>query len=207
MELTVRHLHTLRQQNKLHVRPEASYADRFRAGFSHCATEVSQFLNNVDQSANVHLMRHLSECIHRLEGVQQQQQQQLMSSQMEQHQQMTSSPPPSAQPSNSLPPPPPPPSSANGAQQLQPNGRVSGQPFYHYPAGPIGNPTDMKKPQELTIYRRQQQPPQHFQYQQQHRQQHHPQLKVLNPNSIQMDTSIILPKTEHQDSPVWRPWG
>lgn len=67
LELTVRHLHTLRRQNKLFASANVAYADRFRAGFTHCAAEVSQFLNKIDQNANAHLMRHLRDCIQRCE--------------------------------------------------------------------------------------------------------------------------------------------
>lgn len=68
LELTVRHLHTLRHQNQLSTKPEASYADRFRAGFRHCAVEVTGFLNGLDQPTKSHLSSHLSHCIRQLEG-------------------------------------------------------------------------------------------------------------------------------------------
>lgn len=68
LELTVRHLHTLRHQNQLNTRPESSYADRFRAGFRHCAVEVTSFLNGLDQPTKTHLSSHLSHCIRRLEA-------------------------------------------------------------------------------------------------------------------------------------------
>jgi Hairy Orange len=67
LELTVKHLHTLRQQNKLHVRPDINFTERFRAGFSHCATEVAKFLNNVDQSAGVRVVQHLNDCVRQLD--------------------------------------------------------------------------------------------------------------------------------------------
>lgn len=65
LELTVRHLHNLRRQNKLYATANAAYTERFRQGFTHCAAEVSQFLNKIDQNANAHLMRHLRDCIQR----------------------------------------------------------------------------------------------------------------------------------------------
>lgn len=58
-------MHTLRRQNKLFATANITYTDRFRAGFTHCAAEVSQFLNKIDQNANAHLMRHLRDCIQR----------------------------------------------------------------------------------------------------------------------------------------------
>lgn len=67
LELTVRHLHTLRRQNQLATRPEHSYADRFKAGFRHCASEVTNFLSGLDQPTKSHLSTHLSGCIRRLE--------------------------------------------------------------------------------------------------------------------------------------------
>lgn len=75
LELTVSHLHALKRANRLAAVPEASYAERFRAGFSHCAAEVSQFLATastsdgvrVDQREGVKLMQHLGGCIRRLE--------------------------------------------------------------------------------------------------------------------------------------------
>lgn len=65
--MTVRHLHNLRRQNKLYATASAAYAERFRQGFTHCAAEVSQFLNKIDQNANAHLMRHLRDCMQRCE--------------------------------------------------------------------------------------------------------------------------------------------
>ncbi|GAB0099486.1 Orange domain [Sergentomyia squamirostris] len=70
LELTVRHLHTLRRQNALTVRPEHTYADRFKAGFRHCAAEVTTFLSGIDQATRMHLASHLSGCIRRLEVAQ-----------------------------------------------------------------------------------------------------------------------------------------
>lgn len=99
LELTVRHLHNLRRQNKLYATASAAYADRFKAGFSHCASEVSQFLNKIDRNANAHLMRHLTECMQRVDV-------------------LIPSPPPASQP------PPPPPSS----HQISPMHRVSNSP-------------------------------------------------------------------------------
>ncbi|XP_059622742.1 enhancer of split mbeta protein-like [Phlebotomus argentipes] len=70
LELTVRHLHSLRRQNALAVRPEHTYADRFKAGFRHCAAEVTTFLSGMDQATRMHLASHLSGCIRRLDVAQ-----------------------------------------------------------------------------------------------------------------------------------------
>lgn len=69
LELTVRHLQKLRHQNQLAGETE-SYVDRFRAGFKHCATEVTQFLGGIDQNSSVHIVKHLNSCIRRLDGMQ-----------------------------------------------------------------------------------------------------------------------------------------
>ena len=42
LELTVRHLRKLKQQNALGLTPQATYAGRFKAGYAHCAHEVSK---------------------------------------------------------------------------------------------------------------------------------------------------------------------
>lgn len=73
LELTVRHLHTLRAARRLTLTPESSYADRFREGFTQCAQEVSSFLSTpvaaaVHPAAGAQLMRHLGGCLRRLEG-------------------------------------------------------------------------------------------------------------------------------------------
>ncbi|XP_063709585.1 enhancer of split mgamma protein-like [Culicoides brevitarsis] len=69
LELTVRYLHGLKRKDRLYGNGNSPYADRFKAGFKHCAIEVSQFLNKIDQNANAHLMRHLSECIQKVDIV------------------------------------------------------------------------------------------------------------------------------------------
>lgn len=65
LELTVRHLHNLRRKRKLAASPTAN-ADRFRAGFTHAAAEVSRCLAatpGVDVALGTKLMTHLG---HRL---------------------------------------------------------------------------------------------------------------------------------------------
>ncbi|KAJ1522405.1 hypothetical protein ONE63_002693 [Megalurothrips usitatus] len=65
LELTVRHLHRLRREQRLAANPVTD-ADRFRAGFTHCATEVSRCLAatpGVDVQLGTKLMTHLG---HRL---------------------------------------------------------------------------------------------------------------------------------------------
>jgi hairy-and-enhancer-of-split protein len=74
LELTVRHLHKLKQHNALGVGAvDAVYADKFRAGFAHCATEVSNYLTAdvrappVDPSAGVKLLHHLGACMRKID--------------------------------------------------------------------------------------------------------------------------------------------
>ncbi|XP_075210707.1 enhancer of split mbeta protein-like [Lycorma delicatula] len=78
LELTVRHLHKLRRHHALvlpPISPGASYTDRFRAGFTHCAAEVSQYLASamqapdpaIDPGSGVKLLQHLGSCIRRID--------------------------------------------------------------------------------------------------------------------------------------------
>ncbi|CAH1981476.1 unnamed protein product [Acanthoscelides obtectus] len=71
LELTVRHLHTLKQQHQLVLPQETSYADRFRAGFNQCAQEVTHFITEpsqrVDATAGKKLMQHLGACVKELD--------------------------------------------------------------------------------------------------------------------------------------------
>jgi hairy and enhancer of split, invertebrate len=68
LELTVRHLHRVRRQQR---RP--TFADRFRAGFTHCASEVSRCLTSgvegitVDPQLGQRLLVHLGERLQNLE--------------------------------------------------------------------------------------------------------------------------------------------
>ncbi|XP_034940776.1 enhancer of split m7 protein-like [Chelonus insularis] len=61
LELTVRHLHKLQRQQRLSANPVID-ADRFRAGYTHCANEVSRCLAEtpgVDVALGTKLMTHL----------------------------------------------------------------------------------------------------------------------------------------------------
>ncbi|XP_074102039.1 enhancer of split mbeta protein [Cotesia typhae] len=72
LELTVRHLYSLRAAKRLTLTPENTYADKFREGFTQCAQEVSTFLQttvtSVHPVAGAQLIRHLGGCLRRLEG-------------------------------------------------------------------------------------------------------------------------------------------
>ncbi|XP_057665865.1 enhancer of split mbeta protein-like [Diorhabda carinulata] len=73
LELTVRHLHNLKSHHQLVLSPEQSYADRFRAGFTQCAQEVTHFITNpsdvVDPDAGRKLLQHLGACVRQLDYV------------------------------------------------------------------------------------------------------------------------------------------
>ncbi|XP_045103508.1 enhancer of split m7 protein-like [Portunus trituberculatus] len=62
LELTVTHLKKLQRRNQLAVRPIPSQQDKFREGYSHCASEVSRCLasvQGVDVTLGTKLMTHL----------------------------------------------------------------------------------------------------------------------------------------------------
>ena len=67
LELTVKHLRKLKRQQMLSVTPEL---DRYRAGYTTCATEVSRCLasTGVDISVGSRLMSHLGNTLNTLEA-------------------------------------------------------------------------------------------------------------------------------------------
>lgn len=72
LELTVRHLHKLRRQQRLASNPVID-SDRFRAGFTHAANEVSRCLAStpgVDIHLGTKLMTHLGHRLNDLDKVQ-----------------------------------------------------------------------------------------------------------------------------------------
>lgn len=71
LELTVRHLHKLRRQQRLSTNPVID-ADRFRAGYTHCANEVSRCLAaipGVDVQLGTKLMTHLGHRLNEMDKV------------------------------------------------------------------------------------------------------------------------------------------
>lgn len=71
LELTVRHLHKLKRQQRLSCNPVID-ADRFRAGFTHCANEVSRCLAStpgVDVQLGTKLMTHLGHRLNEMDKV------------------------------------------------------------------------------------------------------------------------------------------
>ena len=72
LELTVKHLRKLKRQNALGLTPQATYAGRFKAGYAHCAQEVSNFMSHnrhIDVHVSTRLLSHLSSCIQALEVI------------------------------------------------------------------------------------------------------------------------------------------
>ena len=72
LELTVRHMEKLKAQNALGLTPQATYAGKFRAGYSRCAQEVINFVSECPrEQSSVHdrLVSHLSQCVHALESL------------------------------------------------------------------------------------------------------------------------------------------
>jgi len=70
LEMTVRHLQNLqRQQMALEVTRDPSVLNKYRAGFSECATEVSRYVNKidgVDTGMKQRLISHLNNCVQAL---------------------------------------------------------------------------------------------------------------------------------------------
>lgn len=70
LELTVRHLHKLRRERRLASNPVVA-SDRFRAGFTQCAREVSVALAatpGVDVTLGTRLMTHLGHALNGLDA-------------------------------------------------------------------------------------------------------------------------------------------
>lgn len=70
LELTVRHLHKLRRERRLAANPVVA-SDRFRAGFTQCAREVSVALAatpGVDVTLGTRLMTHLGHALNGLDA-------------------------------------------------------------------------------------------------------------------------------------------
>lgn len=70
LEMTVRHLQKLqRQQVAATLVNDNSVLNKYRAGFSECATEVSRYMGNidsVDQSLRQRILGHLNHCVNSL---------------------------------------------------------------------------------------------------------------------------------------------
>ena len=72
LELTVRHMQKLKRENALGLTPQATYAGKFKAGYTQCAQQVSTFMSaskEVDIHVSTRLLSHLSSCIQTLESI------------------------------------------------------------------------------------------------------------------------------------------
>ena len=74
LELTVRHLQKLKRQNALGLTPQATYAGRFKAGYAHCAQEVSKYMSQqrgdvVSLDVTTRLFSHLGSCMQALDSM------------------------------------------------------------------------------------------------------------------------------------------
>merc|ERR1711974_463589 len=70
LELTVNHMRKLKRQQQLQANPSLDM-DRYRAGFTACASEVSRFMASmpgVNITMGTHLMGHLGSSISNLES-------------------------------------------------------------------------------------------------------------------------------------------
>jgi len=70
LELTVRHLQKLKRQQQLQANPSLD-SDRYRAGYTACAAEVSRFMAGmpgVNITMGTQLMSHLGSSIHGMEA-------------------------------------------------------------------------------------------------------------------------------------------
>lgn len=73
LELTVKHLRKLKKHNALALTPQITFATQFKAGYSCCAHEVSNFLNSdqcgsVDPRVSAGLLTHLAGCVKSLDS-------------------------------------------------------------------------------------------------------------------------------------------
>jgi hypothetical protein len=73
LEVTVRHLRKLKAANSLCLTPSATYAQRFRSGFSTCAAEAQKFITSPASGFEPHaataIINHLSLSLQQLASV------------------------------------------------------------------------------------------------------------------------------------------
>lgn len=137
LELTVRHLHKLRRQERLAANPVID-ADRFRAGFTHAANEVSRCLAQtpgVDIQLGTSLMTHLGHRLNEMDKVQP------LSIHVGQQSSYT---PPSSPSASSV-------SSEGSAANMRVTSLGSGYAFPLTPASSRSGHSDSPSPQLLTV--------------------------------------------------------
>lgn len=200
LELTVRHLHTLRRQNILGIRSENTYAEKFKAGFRHCAAEVSNFLNVVDQETSVPIIKHLNSCMNHMER------NTAPSNAMHMHHPVAQAPPPPAVPLASRP-----------AIQIQSPNQINAHavaaaavahrqsPNAAWPK--VRSPVPiMPQPKHQMMF--QQPPPQaaHANHHYMNRSPNSTPDTHLMDSSTRVNTPPMSPKIDIESDSVWRPW-
>lgn len=188
LELTVRHLHTLRRQNILGIRTENSYAEKFKAGFRHCAAEVTNFLNVIDQETSTPIIKHLNSCLTHMERNSAQQQQQQL------HPQCTNSPMPPHRPNIQIQSP------------TQINAHAIATASAHHRQSPPSAWSKGRSPVPMMP-----QPKHQMMYPHQMNQLYPNRSPNSTPeglmeSSTRVNTPPISPKIDIDDSSVWRPW-
>lgn len=217
LELTVRHLQQLRRQNQLGTRGDQSYAERFKAGFRHCAAEVTHFLGVMDQDTSIHVLKHLNGCINRLEnaaGPQTANRSQQLS-QQSQSDDNVKTPPisvthgicPRPIPSQSVPP-----TAAAAAIWMQKSNRPVMLPSH---------PAHQHRPQPPQNYPNHAAPMQYrsrehaaaataaavaYNANRHHQHRQSPHDMHMMDSSTRINTPPMSPKIDVDDMPVWRPW-
>lgn len=181
----MRHLQTLRHQNQLGTRGDQSYAERFKAGFRHCAAEVTHFLGVMDQDTSIHVLKHLNGCINRLETATGQSAQQPA----------PRSPSAEAVPASANRPVPPAPAAAwiPKTGQMGPPPPAAGQPPMQYRQREHPHPAMAMAAAAYYANR------------QQLRQSPSANVHMMD-SSTRINTPPMSPNIEVDDMPVWRPW-
>lgn len=214
LELTVRHLHTLRRQNILGIRSENTYAEKFKAGFRHCAAEVSNFLNVVDQETSVPIIKHLNSCMNH----------------MERNTAVAAAPPPPPVPGNAMhmhhpiaPPPPAVPLASRPSIQIQSPNQINAHAVAaavaHRQSPTVVWPTKGRSPVPIVPQPKHQMifqhpPPPHAPAQPananhlyvNHRSPNSTPDTHLMDSSTRVNTPPMSPKIDIENDSVWRPW-
>lgn len=187
LELTVKHLHKLRHQKRLSSASPVIDADRFRAGFTHAANEVSRCLAStpgVDIKLGTTLMTHLGHRLNEMDKIQPLSIQ-VAAGVAQTHQ--TYSPPMSPSASSSC-------SELSYTMPLTPS---SGRSYQSVTPVASPNPIDLvtsSPHHQINHHNIQYQHHHHIPIQQLQQQQYHPG-----------HTQGLL-KVVHMDEKVWRPW-
>lgn len=177
-------MHTLRRQNVLGIRSDNSYAEKFKAGFRHCAAEVTNFLNVIDQETSTPIIKHLNSCLSHMER---------SSAQHQLHQQYANSPMPTHRANIQIQSP----TQINAHAIATAHQRQS--PASAWSAKDRSPLPMMPQPKHQTMY-----PHQMNQIYPSRSPNSTPE--GLMESSTRVNTPPISPKIDIDDSSVWRPW-